>query len=277
MTRIIGIVSGKGGVGKSTVALNLALALKKFKKNVMLIDCNLSTPHLSYFMGATDYEGTINDVLKERIDINEALYNYSGVKYLPASVKFDDLIGVELTRFKKHLGKIDKNMDFVILDAAPGLGKEALFVLDAAKEVLFVTNPFVPMVGDVIRCKEVLKQFGEKKMSILLNMVTYKGHELKKDTIEQVTGLPIIGEIPHDKHVMQSMIVKYPLLEFKPDSLSSIGFMRIASLLTEKEYEVPMKVKVHRALMNVRNFVMPSTVKISQDADEIKKELLSNY
>lgn len=257
--------------------MNLALALKRFKKNVALVDCNLSTPHLSYYLGATDYIGTVNDVLKDKMDIQSAMYNYNGVKYLPASVKFEDLVGVDLMKFKKHLTKLEKNMDFILLDAAPGLGKEALFVMDASKEILFVTLPHVPMISDVIRCSEVLKQFGEKKISILLNMVTYGTHELKKDVIEEVTGLPVVGEIPHDKNVMQSMILRYPSLEYKPDSLSSINFMRIASLMTEKDYEIPMKVKWHRMMMNVRNFVMPNPIKMSTDPEEIKKELLSNF
>ena len=277
MTRIIGIVSGKGGVGKSTVAVNLALALKNFKKNVTLVDCNLSTPHLSYYLGATDYIGTINDVLRDKMDIQSALYNYNGVKYLPASVKFEDLIGVELTKFKKYLVKLEKNNDFIILDAAPGLGKEALFVMDASREIIFVTSPFVPMVGDVIRCKEVLKQFGERKMSILLNMVTYGTHELKKEVVEELTGLPVIGEVPHDNNVMQSMVMRYPLLEYKPNSLSSISFMRMASLLTEKDYEIPMKVKWHKLFTTIKNVLMPNNIKMSDKAEDVKKELLSNF
>lgn len=277
MTRIIGIVSGKGGVGKSTVAVNLALALKTFKKSVTLVDCNLSTPHLSYYLGATDYIGTINDVLRDKMDIQSALYNYNGVKYLPASVKFEDLIGVELTKFKKYLVKLEKNNDFIILDAAPGLGKEALFVMDASREVIFVTSPFVPMIGDVIRCKEVLKQFGERKMSVLLNMVTYGTHELKRGVVEELTGLPVIGEVPYDNNVMQSMVMRYPLLEYKPNSLSSINFMRMASLLAEKDYEIPMKVKWHKLFTTLKNVLLPNTIRMSDKTEEVKKELLSNF
>ena len=277
MTRIIGIVSGKGGVGKSTVAVNLALALKEFKKSVTLVDCNLSTPHLSYYLGATDYIGTINDVLRDKMDINSALYNYNGIKYLPASVKFEDLIGVELTKFKKHLSRLEKNTDFIILDAAPGLGKEALFVMDACQEVLFVTAPFVPMIADVIRCREVLKQFGEKKMSILLNMVTYGTHELKKNVIEQLTGLPVMAEIPHDSNITQSMVMRYPLLEYKPNSLSSISFMRTASLLTEKDYDVTLKAKWHKIFTTVRNVLMPNDIRMSDKVEDVKKELLNNF
>lgn len=277
MTRIIGIVSGKGGVGKSTVAVNLALALKAFKKSVTLVDCNLSTPHLSYYLGANDYIGTINDVLRDKMDIQSAMYNYNGVKYLPASVKFEDLIGVELTKFKKHLAKLEKNTDFIILDAAPGLGKEALFVMDASREIIFVTSPFVPMIADVIRCKEVLRQFGERKMSILLNMVTYGTHEIKRDIVEEITGLPVVGEIPYDKNVTESLVMRYPMMEYKPNSLASINFMRMASLLTEKDYEIPMKVKLHKMLKTVKNVLLPGNIKMPDNAEDVKKELLSNF
>ncbi len=278
MTRIIGVISGKGGIGKSTVAMNLALALRKFKKSVALVDCNLSTPHLSYYMGATDYTATINDVMRDKIDIQSAIYNYNGIKYLPASVKFEDLIGIELTKFKKHLSKLEKTVDFVILDAAPGLGKEALFVMDASKEILFVTSPHVPMISDVIRCKEVLNQFGEKKMGVVLNMVTYGTHELKRSVIEEVTGIPVLGEIPYDQSIMQGMVMRLPLLDYKPKNLSSINFMRIASVLAEKDYETPMKVKVHKVFTNVRNVLMPNIVKMSdKSAEDVKKELLSNF
>ena len=274
---VVPIASGKGGVGKSTVASNLAIALKKFKKNVLLVDCNLSTPHLSYYMGTTDYKGTINDVLLDKMDTQDAIYNYNGVKYLPASVKFEDLVGIDLMKFKKHLSKLEKGMDFIILDAAPGLGKEALFVMDASTEIMFVTQPFVPMVADVIRCKEIIKQFGGKKMTILLNMVTYSTHELKKEVIEKVTQLPVMGEIPYDDNVVKSMVMRYPLMDYKPDSLSSISFMRVASLLSEKDYDVPMKMKWHKLLKGIKNVLMPSGIKMSDKEEDVRKELLSNF
>lgn len=277
MTRIIGIVSGKGGVGKSTVAVNLALALRKFKKNVALIDCNLSTPHLSYYLGISDYETTINDVLQDKLNINSAMYSYNGIKYLPASVKFEDLVGVELTKFKKYLSKVEKKIDFVILDSAPGLGKEALFVMDASSEIIFVTTPFVPMISDIIRCKEVLSQFGQKKMNILLNMVTGNNYELKKEVVEELTGVPVMGELAYDKNIIQGLVFRTPVIEYKPNSLSSINFMKIASLLAEKDYEIPMKIKWHKLFTKIKNLFLPSGITMSSDSEEVKRELLSNY
>ena len=134
LTRVIGICSGKGGVGKTTVATNISLALKNLGKKVLLIDCNLSTPHLAYYLGATEYKYTLNDALSGKVDIISTVTPHYGIKFIPASLDMKDLIAIDPMSFKKHLKKIaaPKTFDFIILDAAPGLGREAITVLDAA-------------------------------------------------------------------------------------------------------------------------------------------------
>ena len=64
LTKIIGIISGKGGVGKTTFSANLAIALSNFGKRVVVVDCNITTPHLAYYLGAKNYSITLNNVLK---------------------------------------------------------------------------------------------------------------------------------------------------------------------------------------------------------------------
>jgi septum site-determining protein MinD len=276
LTRVIGILSGKGGVGKSTIAINLAIALQKFRKKVMIVDCNISTPHLSHYLGVRDYSFTINDVLFGKVDINSAFYNYNGLRYIPASPKLEDLINIDLSKLKSNLKKLtNQKVDFIILDAAPGIGREALHVADASDEIIFVTNPYVPMINDVIKSKEIIKQLGEKKMSIVLNMVGDRSYELLGRIVEEVTGIPVMMEIPHDRNVDLSMVMKMPIVEYKPNSLASISFMKLASLIAEKDYELPLKFKVHRVLNKAKNAVFQSSVKMTRDLEEAKQEFLA--
>jgi septum site-determining protein MinD len=275
MTRVLGILSGKGGVGKSTIAINLAIALQKFRKKVMIVDCNISTPHLSHYLGVRDYSFTINDVLFGKVDINSAFYNYNGLRYIPASPKLEDLINIDLSKLKVNLKKLtNQKVDFIILDAAPGIGREALNVADASDEIIFVTNPYVPMVNDVIKCRDIVKQIGEKKMSIVLNMVGDRSYELLGRVVEEVTGIPVMMEIPHDRNVDLSMVMKMPIVDYKPHSLASISFMKLASLIAEKDYELPLKFKVHRVLNKAKNAVFQSSVKMTRDLEEAKQEFL---
>jgi septum site-determining protein MinD len=272
LTRILGIVSGKGGVGKSTVATNLAIALEKFKKNVILIDCNLSTPHLSHYFGIGDYHATINDVLLEKVDIYSALYNYDGVRIIPASVKIKDLVNIEVGNLKKHVEKLpSKKVDFIILDSAPGLGREALSVFNTSNELIFVTNPFVPMINDIIRCKEIAKGFGEKNMSIAVNMVNYGKNELTSKSIEKFSGMDVLGEIPFDRSVVNSLVLKMPVIEYRPNSLASISFMKLASLLVGKEYKTPMKFRLHKFAKKIKSLIF-SEIIMPQETEELKEE-----
>ena len=272
MTRILGIVSGKGGVGKSTVATNLAIALEKFKKNVILIDCNLSTPHLSHYFGIGDYNATINDVLLEKVDIYSAFYNYNGLRIIPASVKIKDLVNIEVGNLKKHVEKLSsKKVDFILLDSAPGLGREALSVFNTSNELIFVTNPFVPMINDIIRCKEIAKGFGEKNMTIAVNMVNYGKNELTSKSIEKISGMDVLGEIPFDRSVVNSLVLKMPVIEYRPNSLASISFMKLASLLVGKEYETPMKFRLHKFAKKIKS-LMFSEIVMPQEVEEVKEE-----
>jgi septum site-determining protein MinD len=275
LTRIIGISSGKGGVGKSTVIANLALALKRLGKRVVMIDCNLSTPHLSYYLGVNDYKITINDVMRGTASLESAIYNYEGVKFLPASLNIRDLMGLDLKKFRKTvLGLVDQKTDYVLLDSAPGLGREAICVLNAADEILFVTTPFIPMVNDVIRCIDVLRQLGRKKVGVVLNMATGEKHELFGKTVENVVGIPVVGEIPFDKNMRYSVVMGTPMINYDSTSDASIAFMQLAATLSGEHYSMPGKIE--RAVYKLRgalNTLSNKQIRMSQEKDRVESEM----
>ena len=87
MTKFIGIASGKGGVGKTTIAINTAISILNFERGITLLDANLSTPHVSIHLGAPLSPITVHDVLKGRNSITEATYIHpSGLRIIPASI-----------------------------------------------------------------------------------------------------------------------------------------------------------------------------------------------
>jgi septum site-determining protein MinD len=155
MKRRIGVISGKGGVGKTTVVANLGAALaKKFGKDVTIVDCNLTTSHLSLSLGMYYCPVTLNHLLRGETNVKDAIYNHpSGMKIIPASIRLEELVGTDSTKLKKVVDKIHNKTDIVILDSSPGLGKEAISAIEASKEIIFVTNPNLPAVTDVIKCR----------------------------------------------------------------------------------------------------------------------------
>ncbi|MGC8812522.1 MAG: P-loop NTPase [Candidatus Aenigmatarchaeota archaeon] len=238
MVRLIAIASGKGGVGKTTLATNLAIALNQLGYRVIVIDANLTTPHLSYYLGLPEYSVTLNDILRGKEDIRHAVTSYNGVMFVPSSLNPSDILGVDIKYLKYSIKRLDLPMiDFVFVDCAPGLGREAVCGMDACDEIIFVTTPTIPNMMDVKRTMEMIDLRG-KKLWLVLNMVGLGKYEFKKEQVEELLGLPVLGQIPFDKNVIDSVAFGVPLLKFKSKSPAGVRYMQIAHQLVGKEFEV---------------------------------------
>jgi len=242
LTRIIGVVSGKGGVGKTTIVANLGTALaSEFEKNTVIVDCNVTTSHLGLHMGMHYAPVSLNHVLKGEHRISDAMYEHeSSVKVIPASLSVKDLSGLDITHLRNHVRKLFGKADIVLLDSAPGLGREAIATLNASDEVLYVTTPHITSAMDIIRCKEIVNDFehlgGLSQLGVVLNMVQKKGHELKKRDIEDLTELQVLASIPADKKVHQSLAMRMPLVSIQPNSKPGKEFMKLGANILGQEY-----------------------------------------
>ncbi|MEM7825259.1 MAG: P-loop NTPase, partial [Candidatus Aenigmatarchaeota archaeon] len=178
--RKIGIISGKGGVGKTTLVANLGLALTEFEKNIAIVDCNLTTSHLGFHFGIFYFPKTINNVLKGEAKLEEAIYHHpSGLKIIPASLSLDDIVEVNISTLKYFLNEL-KDVEILLLDSAPGFGREAISVLNASDEIIFITNPNLSAISDIERAYEIVKELGLIPLGVVLNMVKNEPYELTK-------------------------------------------------------------------------------------------------
>jgi septum site-determining protein MinD len=237
-TRIIGIISGKGGVGKSTVTANIGSYIaSKFKKDVVIIDCNLTTSHLSLSLGMYYCPITLNNVLRGEKNIFESMYEHpSGMKIIPASLHLREIERVDITKLKDVIKDLDGKVDFIFLDASPGLGRETYAAIHASEEIILVTNPNLPSIADVIKCREIIKGVKKKPLGIVLNMVNGKKYELSKKEIEALVEIPVIASVPNDNNIHESLANKKPVVMFNPKAKSSKEFKKLAYwLIGEKE------------------------------------------
>lgn len=244
MSRIIGIVSGKGGVGKTTVASNLSYALSELGQKVITIDCNITTPHLSNYVPDFSWRATLNDVINGKTDISSALHYNNGIYIVPASPNLADLVDVNVSNLRKVVQQLTSLSSVIILDSAPGLGKEAVSVLNSCNELLFVTIPQRAAVNDITRCMVVAKEIGVKTTGLILNMYKKKQYNLTPKEIEEITGLNVIDSIEFDEKVANSVYAKLPLVKFWPEEKVSHQFMKIAADLIGVPYK-PRRDFVH--------------------------------
>lgn len=240
MVRIINVCSGKGGVGKTTVTANLGIALQKFNKKVAIIDFNLTTSHLGLFFGMHNSKTTLNSFLRNETRLEEAIHSHSsGLLVIPASMRLDEIVNVDVNNLKSRLKEVFSSYDFVFLDSAPGLGKEALISLQASDEVLFVANPHIPSLVDIEKCKQTISMLESKPIPIgvVLNRVKNKGYEIKKDEVKNFVELPIIGTVPEDENVLADFNRKTLVTFSKKNSPASKAFFRIAARIAGVEYD----------------------------------------
>jgi septum site-determining protein MinD len=236
--RVIGIISGKGGAGKTIVSINLAAALQKFyNKKVLLIDSNPTTSHIGLYLGMYSTPTTLNDALRKNMPLKNAIYEHtSGIHVVPTSLKVDDLKNVNFDSLQKKLKQLANEYDYIILDSAPGFGKEALITLKTADEVLMVTNPLAHTVTDALRAGEMAKKFNLNTLGVAVNMVRNKGYELKKSEIESIVGIPVYAMIPFDNAVMESVNKKQPAVHI--NSRVTEDFRRLAGIINGENIPV---------------------------------------
>ena len=240
-TRIISILSGKGGVGKTTLTFNLGSALTDFEKNVLIIDGNLTTPNLGIHAGIPLYPTSLHDVLRGKVDIYDVMHVLpSGLKIVPASINLNDLKGVNPELLSSNLTDLVGKLDFILIDGAPGLGREALSVLKSSNEVIGITTLELPALTDLLKSIRIVKEQKKEYLGSVINMVRNKRYEPKREHVETLLEDGSILEIiPHDENVRYALAKRMPVIHHKPNSKASLKIKSLAAKLIGKEFKIP--------------------------------------
>ena len=236
MGRIITILSGKGGVGKSTLALNTAAAMAKHhKRKVVLVDLNLTTPHLSAMTGIGAKAKVLEDVVMGSAGLAEALNEHeSGMRVLASSISPRKFSLAELCRIGPILRELRKTHDDVIVDCGPGLGSEALLAMRYGDQLLYVATPTVPSLMDVIRCRRMVSKLGKKELGLVLNMAAKGESQLSAQQAAALSDLAVLCIIPHDKTVPKSLAAEKAAIHYDCYAPASQEFLRLAATLSEQ-------------------------------------------
>jgi len=250
MGEVIGIVSGKGGVGKTTTAANLGACLATFNKNTILVDGNLTTPNLSLHLGITLFPYTLHHVIANEIELEDAIfYHDCGLKIIPSSISLHALRKINLDRFSDVLAELKKRAEYIIVDSSPGLGKETQSVIENSDEVLVVLNPEMPAVTDALKVVRLAEHVGTKIKGVVVNKVKGQKHELTKEEIEEILEYPVIGVVPDDNRVRLSVLEKNPVVFAYPYSPAALKFKEIAGKIAGIEERVKERMSIWERIL----------------------------
>ncbi len=233
MTKFVGVVSGKGGVGKTTCTLNIGHALANLGKKVVLVDANLMTPNLAIQLGFMNPEGTINKFLRGEKELKEVIYLHeSGISLVPASPSYTEFQKTNPQKITEIFEHLDRTADFVLVDAPSGLGYEVQQVLKNCDEAVIIANPNLSSVIDALKTMEIAKANNNTITGIVLNMTNRGRNELKEREVESLLGHSIIANIRLDRKIRKSVHRQMPLNYIYPHSRSARQFRKVAEHLS---------------------------------------------
>jgi septum site-determining protein MinD len=245
MTRVISVVSGKGGTGKTTTTVNLSTSLAQQGHEVLIIDGNLSGANVSQHFGLGFQDVSLNDVLEGEAYITQAVAKHSeGVSVLPASI-LD--FGGNFDNLKHSIVDFLGEKDFVFIDAAAGVGDEVQAAVEASDEVLLVSEPELPSLTNCLGAKKVAEQYERDVIGLVLNSVRGESSEVSREDIKDLMETEIIGEIDDHPHVREGIALREPVASYRPESKVSKQFEKLAYRVKGEEppqYGALLKAKI---------------------------------
>ncbi len=238
MARIIVVTSGKGGVGKTTTAINLGAAINHFGEEVLIIDGNISTPNVGIHFGSPEVPVNLNQVLAKKVDAFEAVYEHdSGVKIIPSSLSTKESTKTKVEKLKDFKKDFSELSNYVIVDSAAGLGEEALAAIELADEIIIVTNPEMPAITDALKTIKVAEEKGKEISGVIMSRVRKDRIEMDPETVKEMLEVPILGMIPEDLTIKEALNQKNAIIHTHPKSKASRAYKEIAAKILGVEYD----------------------------------------
>lgn len=240
--RVITITSGKGGVGKSNVAVNLAVQLRKIGKRVVIIDADFGLANIEVILGIVP-KYTFSDVMNgDKIITDIMTEGPMNIKFISGGSGVQDLIRLnesQLSYFIKNLYLLDKMADIILIDTGAGLTDAVLCFSRAADEIILVTTPEPTSITDAYALVKTLSAQNKESIpniKLIVNRVDdeEEGKEIYfklKQVSKRFLDVDIeeLGYIPYDRALVKSVKLQEPVSLSFPKSEVSRAFESISN------------------------------------------------
>lgn len=248
IARVITVTSGKGGVGKSSISVNLAIQLKKMGKQVIILDADFGLANIEVMLGIRPkysladlmfYGKDVSSIItKGPLDIG-FISGGSGIRELT------NLTKDQIAYITRRLYDLDEMADIIIVDTGAGIADSVTEFVAASSEVLLVATPEPTSITDAYALLKTLNKKEEFFVeNTLIKMITNRTIDYKegKETFEKLSvvvnkfldiKLEYLGAIPQDKNIQKAVMKQKPLSLTYPSSPAAIAISELAEMLCD--------------------------------------------
>lgn len=240
----IAVTSGKGGVGKTNVTVNLAAALRRKGQRVAVIDADFALGNVDVLLGLTP-TWNLGHLLLGAKTVPEVLLSLpTGVQVVPSGSGGRDMTSLtthQLSRFMTALQELGADHDYVLVDTAAGLSDNVLDVITLTDRVLVIVAPEPAAIVDAYAMVKVLTLSDPaREIGIVVNDAA--DADQAADVFRQLDiaatqflqrRLRYYGFIPHDQAVQDAVFAQQTVVDLRPQAAASVCFQRLATRFTE--------------------------------------------
>ena len=252
--QVIAVTSGKGGVGKSNVTVNLAVTLAQGGEEVMVMDADMGLANIDVLLGLTPGQN-LSHVINGECTLEETIIEGpSGIKIVPASsgiAMMSDLTPAQNAGVIRSFSELTEPVDILLIDTAAGLSDSVVSYTRAAREVIVVVCDEPASITDAYAMIKVMnRDYGVERFHVLANQAhgAQQGRELYNklarvsEKFLDVT-LDFIGSVPYDDCLKKAVQKQKAVVEAFPRSPSAMAFKQIAK--KTQQWPIPSNMEGH--------------------------------
>ncbi|MBE5932503.1 MAG: MinD/ParA family protein [Lachnospiraceae bacterium] len=250
--RVIAVTSGKGGVGKTSLSVNLAVEMAKTGKKVVIFDADFGLANVEVMLGIRPTYNLLDLIHNNKTMPEIITQGPMGIGFVSGGSGVSELASLDKNSIKlliSEMIKLDKMFDIVIIDTGAGITDSVMEFVMVSPEVLLVVTPEPTSITDAYSLLKVLRRKNDfnplyKTINVISNRVTSddEGNEIfaKMNTVSSKflnTKLEYLGSIPQDRNASLAIIEQKPVVNAYPNSPASKAINELARKLVNNEQE----------------------------------------
>lgn len=252
--RVIAVTSGKGGVGKSSVSINLAVQFARMGKKVIILDADFGLANIEVMFGVIP-KYNLSDLMLNGMDIKDIITDGpEGVKFISGGSGIAKLVNLDKEQVKRlvnKLSELESMADVIIIDTGAGISASVMEFLVTSPETILVTTPEPTSITDsyaLMKALSMNESFRKNETSIkmIANRVTSEdeGRKLYEKLNIVVSrfldiNMSYLGTIPMDNNNIKAVMKQKPVSLIYPSSASSRHFVEVAEKIMNEETDIP--------------------------------------